>query len=58
MENGELRMENGFSEIARWRDGEMGIEGKNKLYFFYKERKRILNKEKKRKREKEKKRLN
>ena len=40
MENGELRMENGFSEIARWRDGEMGIEGKNKLYFFYKERKR------------------
>jgi len=32
-------------DLARWRDGEMEIEGENEIDFFYKERKRKREKE-------------
>ncbi|HNW24447.1 MAG TPA: hypothetical protein PKI37_03200 [Candidatus Cloacimonas sp.] len=51
-----MRIENEFSEMARWRDGEMGRE-RWRDGFFYKEEKRKREKEKKRKRGKEEKSL-
>jgi len=42
---GSWEKENGFSEMARWRDGETEIEGENEIDSFYKERKRKREKE-------------
>ncbi len=59
MENGKLRIENEFSEMARWRearwrDGEMARreERDSEIDIFTKRKSGLLNKEKKRKREK------